>query len=206
MHEALAEFALGGLDGSEQAEVTAHVEGCPRCRAELHELAELADRVLVLAPEVEPPRGFGDRVLQAMVPERHRRGGWWAAAALVVLLAGTAGVIVGRTHSGGSTTATAGVGAAARVHTVAMTTGSGAPVGWVDWTGKAPTALQVSVNYAVPDGTYTLELRVGARTRQLRDIVVVSGQGAWSGPVPGNVTFVAMVDAAGRTVCSAELA
>ena len=104
--ELLAEFALGGLDGAGQAEVTAHVAACPRCRAELAELAGLADRLLTLAPEVEPPPGFGERALLAMQPghRRHdvRRSVWWAAAAVVVLVVGTAGLIVGRAVSGTS--------------------------------------------------------------------------------------------------------
>jgi predicted anti-sigma-YlaC factor YlaD len=214
----LAEFTLGGLDGTEHAAVMEHVEGCPRCRAELHELAEVADRVLTLAPEAEPPRGFGDRVLQVMRAEHRRhwnRPNWnrphwnlgWAAAAAVVLLMGIAGVLLGTMGSDSSSPTASRTPTTPVVRTVAMTTAAGAPVGWVNQSGSLPVHLEVSVSYAVPDGDYTIELRTGTQTRGLGIITVAAGRGAWVGlaEVIGASATVMMVDMAGQTVCSAAL-
>jgi hypothetical protein len=57
------DLALGAIDGSERAELFAHAAGCPACQARLDELALLTDRLLLAAPELEPPAGFEGRVL-----------------------------------------------------------------------------------------------------------------------------------------------
>ena len=54
----LAELALGTLDGRDRATLLAHVQTCPACEAELDELSALADQLLEVAPEAEPPVGF----------------------------------------------------------------------------------------------------------------------------------------------------
>lgn len=68
------EFALGLLDGAERAAVVAHIEGCRACGARVAVLAEAGEQMLLVAPAVEPPAGFEQRVLDRLGPEHLRRG------------------------------------------------------------------------------------------------------------------------------------
>ena len=61
-----AELALGIVDEPEQTELMSHVEGCDRCRRLIEDLSEAADRVVLAAPEVEPPIGFESRAISVM--------------------------------------------------------------------------------------------------------------------------------------------
>ena len=62
----LAELALGVLTGRDRARALAHVDGCPRCAEELEQMSRVADTVLQVAPEVEPPVGFESRLFERM--------------------------------------------------------------------------------------------------------------------------------------------
>jgi Putative zinc-finger len=64
----LPEIALGIADGAERARVLAHVADCSECRRELERQSAIADELLVLAPEEEPPVGFELGVLGSMQP------------------------------------------------------------------------------------------------------------------------------------------
>jgi hypothetical protein len=94
-----AELALGLLSGPERAEALAHLEGCGPCRIAVEELADVADRLLLLAPEAEPPAGFETGVLAragAPTAARRPRRVWLAAAAVVVVLAAVGGAFAVR--------------------------------------------------------------------------------------------------------------
>jgi hypothetical protein len=117
----LADLALGLLDGRRRAALLQHVESCPRCLAEVERLTMAADGVVHLAPELEPPVGFENRLFDrlaeretpatAAASRRWGPGGRWrprtakarvglvAAAALMALL----GVGVGWSLRGGDT-------------------------------------------------------------------------------------------------------
>lgn len=71
--ESLSELALGIADGEERARVLEHVEDCADCRRELERRSALADELLVLAPEQEPPTGFEVNVLRSIQPSAPRR-------------------------------------------------------------------------------------------------------------------------------------
>ncbi len=58
-----AELALGLLSGPDRASALSHLASCPTCRTEVDELAVVADRLLLLAPDEGPPAGFESRVL-----------------------------------------------------------------------------------------------------------------------------------------------
>ena len=60
------ELAVGTLGEPERSRLLAHAAGCPGCEAELNWLAGLADRLLLLVPEVEPPAGFEAGVMARM--------------------------------------------------------------------------------------------------------------------------------------------
>lgn len=62
----LAELALGVLTGRDRARALAHADECPRCAEELEQLSRVADIVLQIAPEVEPPIGFESRLFERM--------------------------------------------------------------------------------------------------------------------------------------------
>jgi hypothetical protein len=66
--EVAAELALGTLDGEERAAALRHLAECPECRRRVEELTAVADELLMLAPEREPPAGFESRVLARLQP------------------------------------------------------------------------------------------------------------------------------------------
>lgn len=98
------ELALGAVEEPLRSHLLQHAAGCAECRALLDGLGSVADRLLILAPEVEPPAGFESRVLArlgspavAAAPGRRRRLVAVAAAAFVLVLgAGVAAAIVAR--------------------------------------------------------------------------------------------------------------
>src|SRR5262245_42876256 len=89
-----AEVALGVADGEDRARVLEHVVDCSDCRRELEDLTLLADELVVLAPEHEPPLGFELHTIRRLQPSQERRHRWrvpilvFAAAALAALTAG----------------------------------------------------------------------------------------------------------------------
>jgi len=75
----LPELALGIADGEERARALEHLGGCADCRRELDELSAIADELVALAPEREPPAGFEGRVIERLrvraAPARPARRG-----------------------------------------------------------------------------------------------------------------------------------
>jgi hypothetical protein len=92
-----AELALGVADGEERGRALQHLAECAACRAEVESLAELADELLLLAPEREPPVGFESRVLGEFrpVPQRRRRRRIALALAPVAAAAAAAAITLG---------------------------------------------------------------------------------------------------------------
>ncbi len=66
--EKLGAYALGHLDDAEQAELRAHLDGCPICRAELEEIAPVATLLSRVDPDrlgdplAQPPPDLAERV------------------------------------------------------------------------------------------------------------------------------------------------
>jgi hypothetical protein len=92
-----AEVALGIATGDERARVLQHIAGCTGCRQEIAELAQVADSLLLLAPEEEPPSGFESRVFRSIDQPRRsfrRRVLLGGAAACVALVVGAGGVLL----------------------------------------------------------------------------------------------------------------
>jgi hypothetical protein len=91
-----AELALGIASGEERARALRHIAGCPRCRRELAELAELADELLLMAPDREPPRGFESQVLERVggsTTSSSRLTRWLSTGWRRVLVPGTAALV-----------------------------------------------------------------------------------------------------------------
>ena len=72
LRDVAPELALGVLGGAERAEAIMHVNDCARCQALVNELSEAADALPLLAPEIEPPFGFEQRVLSSGRARRRR--------------------------------------------------------------------------------------------------------------------------------------
>jgi hypothetical protein len=89
IRELAAELALGIADGKDRARVLEHVADCADCRREVESLSAVADELLVLAPEQEPPLGFELRVLSSLEPPRpkRRRTAWRLALVAATVLA-----------------------------------------------------------------------------------------------------------------------
>jgi anti-sigma factor RsiW len=137
---ALGAAALGGIDPAEQIALRAHLDGCPACRAELHDLTAVA-RALdsipvenVTSAPAEPSRALADRVFERVAHEREvkrgrraRRvlvgaGAFASAAAAVVAVVLFVGV---GAPAGGTTvvlTSTAGASGRATLHAEALGT------------------------------------------------------------------------------------
>jgi hypothetical protein len=97
--ELAAELALGIADGADRARALRHLADCAECRRAVEKLSGVADELLMLAPEHEPPMGFESRVLTRLRPSptaAPRRAPRWRRA-LVVLApaAATAALAVG---------------------------------------------------------------------------------------------------------------
>ena len=125
MREQLGAYVLGALPPEEAVGVRAHLDGCSACRAELAEIAPLADDLRAVDPEAlstlpVPPAELGERIRSRVGAERALVGARTrqqqrqvrarrslAVAAALVLVAGAVGVgaAVGRS------TAPAGVAA-----------------------------------------------------------------------------------------------
>lgn len=106
-HEHADELALGGPDGRLRHELLEHAAACTSCQTHLTELSLVTDRLLLLAPDMEPPPGFEGRVLDRLATARgdgpdalrQRRRAHRVrllAAAAVLVVAALAGLAVGR--------------------------------------------------------------------------------------------------------------
>jgi len=199
------ELALGVLHGLDRADVLLHVDECAPCQAVVTEWAEVADHLPLLAPEIEPPAGFGRRVSErrrgADQRRRRRLVALVAAVAAAVAIVSVATVRIVESTTGTPTTAVSG----SRPVEVAMRDGggSGAAAGWVYVSDGHGVAL--TVDYRVPDGEYSLQVTDdhGSTTR-LGTVVVAHERGTWTGRSPSAIrpgSTIALVDAAGIRVC-----
>ena len=93
--EVLSELALGIADGAERATALEHVADCAECRRELERQSAIADGLLTLAPEQEPPIGFELGVLRAIHPPAPRRRFLWRPLAVVAAVAAAVAVTAG---------------------------------------------------------------------------------------------------------------
>lgn len=96
----LAEVATGAASGPDRARLLRHLNDCDECRQELEELSRLADEVLLIAPEREPPAAFESAVLDRIIasaPRSHTRrsftGPALQLAAAAILAVTGAGIV-----------------------------------------------------------------------------------------------------------------
>jgi Putative zinc-finger len=93
----LPELALGIADGADRARILAHVAECADCRRELERQAAIADGLLLLAPEHEPPPGFELAVLREIEPSQpvRRRRAFLPRLAFVGAVAAAVAITAG---------------------------------------------------------------------------------------------------------------
>jgi hypothetical protein len=199
------ELALGLVDGQDRAALLDHVRACPRCQVLVADLAETGDLLTLLAPEAEPPVGFGARVIDAITaPRRQARRRRAVALVLTAAAAAILAVVAVRVVDAGRDDVSA---VAPALRTAPMVDASGLKVGSVAISGTAPATVGVTVDYAIPDGGYTLVVRdAGGSDDVLGSIDVTDGTGTWKGEVglpAGTTARFAMVDEAGTQVCGA---
>jgi hypothetical protein len=219
LRDVVEELALDLLDGVERAAALAHLETCAPCRHELGTLTEVAEEVLLLAPDAEPSPGFAAEVVTQIqrlrapatvaTATRHtgrrrtwprRLAGLAAAAAIVVLV--LVAMIVAR--GGGD----------AEVLAAEMRTGTGTTVGSVSLRLDDPATATVSVpgwielvqRYGEPaDATYWLAVEQDDGSRELHPLAPDRDY-TWVVALddPGAVAAVSVLDDEGRVWCSAR--
>jgi hypothetical protein len=199
------ELALGLVDGQDRAVLLDHVRACPHCQVLVADLAETGDLLTMLAPEAEPPVGFGERVVDAITaPRRRARRRRAVALGITAAAAAILAVVVVRVVDARRDDVSA---VAPALRTAPVVDAAGLKVGSVAISGTAPVAVGVTVDYAIPDGGYTLVIRNAHGSDDvLGSIDVIDGTGTWKGEVElptGTPVRFAMVDEAGTQVCGA---
>jgi hypothetical protein len=203
LRDVAPELALGVLGGAERAEAIIHVNGCARCQALVNELSEAADALPLLAPEIEPPVGFEQRVL-ASGHARRRRSVRRLVSAVAVAAAAAAILsitIVRVVESGSETKGT--TAAAAKPAAVKMVSTSDLPAGWAYVTNKHSVAI--ALNYGLKSGNYKIAVQPRAgSTVTIGTMAIDDDHGSWTGTSPVELragSTILLVDADGTPSC-----
>lgn len=102
--EQVDELVLGGLDSPSRTQLFNHAATCPACQAALEQVALVADRLLLAVPEIEPPAGFENRVLERLAPPlppvRSRNVRWRPVAAVAAVAMVLFGAIFALVYAG----------------------------------------------------------------------------------------------------------
>lgn len=207
----LAELALGILSGRDRLAVLEHAASCDRCSVELERLSLVADALLVLAPEVEPPVGFELRLaerLRAPARPRHgltrRRAGMLAAAAVLLAVLGFGvGSYVGPPGMNvRSPSAEANL-------TSATLSAHGHVMGEVMVSAGTPTWMFMTVDAGTWSSTVSCEVTLtGGRVVTIGVFRLSDGYGAWGAPLPAaahDVRSARLVSPGGTVLASARL-
>ena len=81
--ELIPAYALNCLDNDEAAQVAAHLNDCPVCRAELESYQQVVDELAYTAPDAIPPAGLCDRLRKVVqpAPTESPSQPWWQTLA-----------------------------------------------------------------------------------------------------------------------------
>jgi hypothetical protein len=210
LRDVAPELALGVLGGAERAEAIMHVNGCARCQALVNELSEAADALPLLAPEIEPPFGFEQRVLSSGRARRRRSVRRFVTAVAVAAAAAAilSVTIVRVVESGSDATSAASGGASVKTAeatpiAVKMVSASDLPAGWAYITNKHSVAI--ALNYGLESGRYhiAVQSRVGS-ARTIGTMAIENNHGSWTGTSPVALragSTIMLVDADGAPTC-----
>jgi hypothetical protein len=206
----LAELALGILSGRDRSELLGHVGSCSRCAAELERLSIVADTLLQLAPEIEPPLGFELRLAErlggpatAHRPRRSRGVVVLLAAAVVTIVAGFGlGELVQRSGNTQGQSATANL-------TSANLTSHGQVLGEVMISSGSPAWMFMTIDAGAWSGKVTCEVTmVGGKVERIGVFKLAAGYGAWAAPMTssaGKVRSAQLIASNGTVLASAQL-
>ena len=207
-----AEVALGVADGEERARVLEHIGDCPDCRQELEDLTSLADELVVLAPEREPPLGFELRTMRRLQPKSERRHRW-----RVPFLVFAAAAVAATTAAGGVLFHVRGDRRLASEYRATLSEANGTAFRAVALRdtggGKAGTAFvyQGSPSWVLVTVDSRSATRAELVTRDGRTLPLPAftlSSRSWGGVLPVDATDVAalhLLDANGRSVLDAYL-
>ncbi|MGZ4212251.1 MAG: hypothetical protein ACXVQV_03360 [Actinomycetota bacterium] len=186
--ELLPELALGTLGGEDRARSLDHVLSCADCSAELAALSRVADGLLTLAPQQEPPAGFEDRVLAQFRRERPRRRARriaaFAAAAAVVAALATGGTLAATSHERGVAAyyqRVLGIAHGTEFAATALQTPDQISGGEIFTYEGKPSWIFVVVRAPIADGSYQIRGIVDGSSMMLGAVRVEHGMGNWGG-------------------------
>lgn len=168
-----AELALGITDGAERAQALRHLAECADCRRHVEELSAVADDLLLLAPDHEPPPGFESRVLERIAPPprpRRRRRAFlvpaFAAAAAALAAAAIVFAATGNDRQlAGHYRATLAVAHGTSFQAAPLRDPGGAHAGIVYGYRGKPSWIFVALYRPYRSKDYTVELETAAGRR-----------------------------------------
>jgi hypothetical protein len=208
--ELLPELALGILGGEDRARALEHLTSCADCSSELTALSQVADGMLTLAPQHEPPAGFEDRVLSRLRKERPRhrarRVTALAVAAALVAFVGAGAVWMGTSNDrklAGYYQAVLRVQHGKEFAAAALETPDHIGGSEVFTYEGSPSWLFVVVHAPISDGIYNIEGTIDGSSVHLGAVRVRHGTGDWGGTTTAKmsvVTEIRILDAAGQVV------
>jgi hypothetical protein len=208
LHELAPEIALGTVGGEERAEALRHLSTCGECRVLVDRLSQVADELLMLAPEAEPPVGFESRVVEALglpEPPRRRRVRWlaprWLAPRLGPALAAaavTAVALIALYHDDHLTAEryreTLDQANGQYFQAEPLLDENGANGGVAFGYQGSPSWVLVTVEPAYRDVVTSGELVTeGKRTIPLPSLELDRNEGSWGGMIPVNLYKVASI-------------
>ncbi|MCU1394421.1 MAG: hypothetical protein JWM34_2849 [Ilumatobacteraceae bacterium] len=196
--EAAAELAFELVEPEMRDALLAHAAGCDRCRQELETLSATADMLVLLAPDGEPPIGFEQRAVEAMVGKRRSRV-WVALAAAALLF--VVGLGVGSLRSDDDSPA--------EFRQAALVDAQGVSHGSASIATADDVVLTMSLK-GLDVGSYRclVQLEDGSTKLIATWPIDATGKGWWAVPleVPaGSVRSVVVEDDDGSTVATAVL-
>jgi hypothetical protein len=207
--ELAPEVALGIASAEDRARLLWHVADCAACREVLSELSALADDLLTLTPEHEPPAGFESQVLAQMGDRPPRRRRWRRVAlyaAAIVVAALVSGGAVYRAQAPDRRLADSVRATLATAHGQYFATGplrdsSGAQRGVIFGYQGNPAWIFLTVTDP-PAGRYSIDAitHTGAR-HLLAEDVDLAATGSWGGIIPvavHDISVVRVLDSDGR--------
>lgn len=208
----LIDFSFGTLTGRRRAELVRHLSTCSACRHELESLTAVADVMLELTPDAEPPLGFESRLVERLETHesdhkrtvRHR---FFAAAAAAVVVFALVGYVVGNSVSSHVTSSSRSV---SRAPVMAALTAQGHRVGEVFLTSGRQTWVYMTFEDVDWPGVVwcQLHLRNGS-VETVGQFTMSNGYGAWAAKVAAagaDVVSAQVTSARGTVLASAALA
>ena len=215
----LPELALGIADGERRALALEHIAGCSDCRRELEELSSVADELIALAPEHEPPPGFENRLLGRLAvrqtkprPARRRRLRRLAFAAAVPAVAAATALAMSISYSSDRRLASQYRAALQGGHgkffqSAHLSTPSGQTAGLVFAYQGSPSWVFYVMNGRYANGLYKEQIVTrSGRTFTLPAFRAVDGTWGISTPVPvRDIALVKLIRQPGGAALKATL-